>query len=288
MGYAHTHLENLYRPKGQRILLFRRCYAVEKCHGTSSHVTWRGGKLHFAAGGENHAAFVALFDQATLRAGFEAMGHPDITVYGEAYGGTRQGQAWRYGEALRFCAFEVNVAPHWLCVPAAASVSAKLGLDFMPYREVSTDLAELDAERDAPSELARRAGVVGDQPREGVVLHPMIEVVGNDGERILAKHRRGIERETATERLVVVDTSKLVVLTEALAIAEEYVTPNRLEHVLDHLGGNVPMLRMREVIDAMIEDVTREASGEILDSKEARQAIGKATATMFMARKPPR
>jgi len=34
----------------------------------------------------------------------------------------------------------------------------------------------------------------------------------------------------------------------------------------------------------MIEDVTREAKGEIVDSPDARKAIGKRTADLFKAR----
>ena len=39
-----------------------------------------------------------------------------------------------------------------------------------------------------------------------------------------------------------------------------------------------------EVIKAMIEDVEREAEGEIVKSREARTAIGKRTAQMFKNR----
>ena len=38
MGYLH--IENLYRPIAQSILLFREVYALEKIHGTSAHVGW--------------------------------------------------------------------------------------------------------------------------------------------------------------------------------------------------------------------------------------------------------
>ena len=37
------------------------------------------------------------------------------------------------------------------------------------------------------------------------------------------------------------------------------------------------------VIAAMIEDVLREGSGEIVDSRDARAAIGRKTAAMFKA-----
>ena len=46
MGYAH--IENLY--KNQTILLFRRCWALEKVHGTSAHITYvEGQPLSFSS-----------------------------------------------------------------------------------------------------------------------------------------------------------------------------------------------------------------------------------------------
>lgn len=193
MGYAH--ISNLY--KEQTILLFKECWALEKIHGTSAHVSWKDGRLTFSSGGEKHERFVGLFD-ATLFDKFAALGHDHVTVYGEAYGGSQQKQAWRYGPQLKFVAFDVNVGSVWLNIPDAADVVAKLGLEFVHYERCSTDLAALDAQRDAPSTQAKRNGVEGDKPREGVVLRPLIELQFKTGERICAKHKRDEERETAT------------------------------------------------------------------------------------------
>jgi len=272
-------LSNLY--KDQTILLFREVYALEKIHGTSAHVAWRDGQVHLSPGGEKLSRFVALFDEAALRVAFEAMGHAAVTVYGEAYGGSQQGQKWRYGERLRFVAFEVEIGGMWLAVPQAHAVVTGLGLEFVHYAKVSTDLAALDAERDAPSEQARRNGIEGDKPRDGVVLRPLVEVTTNNGERVVAKHKRDEEREMATPRKVV-DPGQLAVLTRATEIADEWCTPTRLAHVLDKLGP-VGMEQTRDVIAAMIEDVTREGAGEIVDSREARAAIGKKTAILLKA-----
>ncbi len=49
MGYLH--IDNLYKVRD--ILLFKRCYAMNKLHGTSSHISWKEGKLHYFPGGEN-------------------------------------------------------------------------------------------------------------------------------------------------------------------------------------------------------------------------------------------
>lgn len=279
MGYRH--IENLYRE--QAILQFRQCYALEKIHGTSANIRWQDGQVWFSSGGEKAERFAALFDPIAMRENFEAIGHPHVTVYGEAYGGKQQGQSWRYGKELRFVAFEVQVGETWLNVRNAHDVVAKLGLEFVHYVIISTDLAAIDAERDAPSEQAKRNGVEGVHPREGVVLRPLDEYRKANGDRIIVKHKRDEERETKTPRKVV-DPSQLEVLTKAQSIADEWVTPTRLGHVLQTIGGDAGIERTPDVIKAMIEDVTREAAGEILDSKEARQAIGRKAAELFKVR----
>ncbi len=276
MGYAH--IANLY--KDQTILLFRRCYALEKIHGTSANVMWRDGQLHFHAGGETHKNFVALFDAEVLKAGFEAMGHPEVVIHGEAYGGKQQQQSHRYGKQLRFIAFDVRVGDHWLDVPNAKQVVERLGLEFVHYEEVDTDIESLNVQRDAPSVQAKRNGIEGDQTREGVVLRPLREFRDTNGDRVISKHKNDIERETKTVRDAAVDPAKLQVLANAQAIADEWVTPTRLQHVLDKLPG-AGIEDTPKVIAAMIEDVIREGKGEIVDSKDARRAIGTLTARLF-------
>lgn len=276
MGYMH--IDNLY--KNQTILLFRECYALEKIHGTSAHIAWNGSDVRFFAGGGSYDAFVALFDRNALLAAFAALGHATVTVYGESYGGKQQRQSWRYGKDPRFVAFDVRIGDTWLAVPKAAAVAATLGLEFVHYRRVSTDIESLNAERDALSEQARRNGVEGDQPREGIVLRPVEEMTLNNGERVIVKHKRDDERETRTPRDVTPE--RLEVLREANAIADEWVTLVRLQHVLDHLGPrSFSAADTGDVIKAMIEDIVREASGEIEDTKDARRSIGSATGRLF-------
>lgn len=296
------HINNLY--KNQTVLLFRECYALEKIDGTHASVAWRDGRVWFSPGCVPHAEFAALFDEEALAIRFQALGLPCVTVHGEAYGGKVQQGAWRYGDLLRFVAYDVHVVADresWLSVPAAEKLVAALCLPFVHYARVQTDLAMVDAERDAPSEQARRNGVEGDKPREGVVLRPLVEMTTNDGRRIIAKHKRDDERETRTPRPVV-DPKAFEVLTEADAIAEEWVTPKRLEHVIAKLtrapdvqpDGQEPtglsvrtselsISDTRRVVDAMVEDVLREGAGEIVDSKSARVAIGHRASALFHA-----
>lgn len=292
---SYRHLPNLY--KDQRILMFKEVFALEKIHGSSAHVKFvlRDQPLNVEKLGDlflaplisffsngRHGDFVRLFDQAALQTAFLAQGYQEISVYGEAYGGKEQGMGKRYGETLRFIAFEVQVGGLYLSVPNAESLAKALGFEFVHYTCVRTDLESLDAERDAPSVQAVRNGITTPQPREGVVLRPLIELTMNNGERIAAKHKRDEERETKTPRKVV-SAESLAVLTAAQEIAEEWVTPMRLTHVLGKLGP-VSVGDAGRVIAAMVEDVEREAVGEIVSSREARAAIGRKTAELFNGR----
>jgi len=279
MGYMH--IENLY--KNQTILLFRRCWALEKVHGTSTHLSYRASAkptLIFFAGGEKHTNFVALFNVDDLAARLAALGHREITIHGEAYGGKCMRMRDTYGDTLRFIAFDVHVGDTWLSVPDAAQLVAGLGLEFVPFVEVSTDLADLDQARDAPSEVAQRRGCGAGRPREGVVLRPLVEVTLNSGQRVVAKHKREAFSERATPQKVV-DPAKLEILTGATAIAQEWVTPMRLAHILDKLPQPLDVRSTPQVIAAMVQDVYREALGEIVESREVAAAIGKRAASLF-------
>jgi hypothetical protein len=288
MGYLH--ILNLY--KDQKILNFKRCYALEKVHGTSAHIEYDAtvGRvpITFYSGGEKHERFVNLFDQENLLKVFQEMGHEKVTVYGEAYGGSQQKMGHTYGPDLKFIVFDVQVGDCWLNVPNMDQVATRLGLEVVPWEETSTELDALNALRDKPSEVAIRRGMGNDKQREGVVLRPLEEMTVNNDHRVIVKHKIDKFGERATPQQVHnVDPNKLVVLAEAKAIANEWVTEERLSHVVGKLtvDGIEPDIKQTgAVIKAMVEDVYREAAGEIVESKEASSAITARTALLFKQR----
>lgn len=266
MGYLS--IDNLYR-----VPEIFECYALEKIHGTSAHVAWDDG-IRFFAGGVSHEQFVTLFDQDL--GGRLAQSFPNVkaVVYGEAFGGKCQGMSAVYGKELRFLAFDVKVNDAWLDVPSAAAVVKELGLGFVPYERGPLTLDWLNEQRDRPSLVA----VVEDAIREGVVVRPIREATRNNGERVIVKHKRPEFRETKTEREV--DPARLKVLSDASEIADEWVTPMRLQHVLQKTPYEKEADTGR-VIRAMIEDVRKESGGEVVWSKEVERAIGRATAAIL-------
>ncbi len=287
MGYMH--IDNLYKVKD--LLEFKWVWALEKVHGTSAHVAWKDKKLSFFSGGVSPVLFEKLFDNAALAAAFEKLGHAEVTVFGEAYGGKCQGMSHTYGTELRFIAFDVlvrsieGIDEVWLSVPNAHELATGLGFTFVPFEKVSTDVAALDSIRDRPSQVAEELGFAG-KMREGVVLRPPFEVRLNNGHRLIAKHKGEAfgERKNVPK---VASPEALAVLADAQKIADEWVTEMRLTHVLDKLAIGRPPLELKDtplVKAAMVADIMREAAGEIVPGKDVDRAIHNATATMFRKR----
>lgn len=283
MGYRH--ISNLYKNKD--ILYFKRCYAMEKIHGTSAHVQYsaKADALRFFSGGAKHEHFLALFDHDELLEKFRenARNHANvdkITIYGECYGGKMQAMRETYGPDLKFIAFEVLLdSDCWMSVPQADRMATRFGFEFVHYVEIETTEEAINAEMMADSVQAVRNGMGPGHMREGVVLRPLIEFTHLNGGRVICKHKRPefAERRN-TPRFV--DPEQLKILEDAKEIAEEWVNSMRLKHVLDAFPD--PKIEdSNKIIKAMREDVIREAAGEIIISKAVNKAIGKKTMKLF-------
>lgn len=257
---------------------------MEKIHGTSAHISWSvsNKQVKFSSGGESHEKFIKLFDVSLLTEKFsDIFVTSDAIIYGEAYGGKQQGMSDTYGKELKFIGFEVKVGDLWLSIPNAEGVCKSLNIDFVDYIKCSTNLDVLNSERDKDSVQAIRNGCGEGKIREGIVLKPLIELTTNNGGRVIAKHKRDEFKETKTPREV--SPEQFEIMTNAKAIADEWVTEMRLKHVLDKLPQGINVESTKLVIDAMVDDVYREAKGEIIESREVTKFIGSNAAKMFQA-----
>ena len=275
MGYRK--ILNLY--KDIRILDFKECYALEKIHGTSAHVKYKEEKLIFFSGGSTHEKFVELFDQEQLLTVFKEIGYPEICVYGEAYGGKLQGMSNTYGKETKFVAFEVQIGDVWVSVEDACKIATKLGLEFVAFKRGEATIEWINSQKDLPSSQAKRNGIEEDKMREGVVIRPIKEYKDYRGNRVITKHKRDEFKETKTKREVY--PAQLKVLDDADKIAEEWVTPMRLNHILDKMPEKGEMKHVPLVIKAMIEDVQTESEKEVVWSKSVAQSIARVTVPMY-------
>ncbi len=276
MGYLH--IENLYKNKD--ILKFKECYALEKLHGTSSHVSFDGNNLiTFSSGGAIHTEFLKCFDEDKLLKIFKRLFNEKVTIFGEAIGGKIQKMGHTYGKTVKFIVFDVKIGSCWLDVPNAEDVTKKLGLEFVQYIRMSTTMKNIDAERCKESTQAMHNGMGKGKLREGIVLRPLIELTKNNGNRIISKHKNDEFRETKTPRIV--SDAELQVIEDAKKIADEWVTVERLNHVLDKLDCDIDVKSTGLVITAMVEDVYREGRDEIIESQNTKKAIANKTVKLF-------
>lgn len=302
MGYMGKGIKNLYQVP-EMLDEFKEVYVLEKIHGTSAHVRHgpvaldgAGDRLNFFSGGVKHDPFVALFDRPALAAAFAAerarRGIADdatVVVYGEAYGGNCQAMQHVYGDRLRFVAFDVRVGERWLDVPDADEFVRRVGLEFVHYQSVRNVLANLDAARDGYSVQAARNGVnPASLDGEGIVIRPLQEAVNRRGERWIAKHKRASFCETKRPREV--SREKTEALANARAIAEEWVTDERIRHVMDvSVASRDDSDKDRawsvsdtpQVIRAVLSDIKKECGEEIVWSRDAERAVCQAAATAF-------
>lgn len=307
MGYLK--IPNLYKDSRIFDLNMSEVYALEKIHGTSAHIRYKkfggeslnpikNGTLSFFSGGEKYEEFVSLFDEKYLQERFDSFQQEEITVYGEAYGGKQQGMRGTYGDDLKFVVFDAKINGVWLSVVHAHILATYLKLEFVHYTRIPCTLEAINAERDADSVQALRNGMGAGKMREGVVLRPIEECVDDAGDRIITKHKRDEFRETFEKRSIRLeremrDPERYKKLSAANAIAKEWVTPRRLHHVLDQAQAvlnnikglsderNLDSGDIAGIIDLMIADIEAEGQEEIVESQEARKAIGRATALLF-------
>lgn len=286
MGYLK--IPNLYADT--RILEEERggsVYALEKIHGTSCHFSYKPGEKEPSvySGGIKHDLFVAQFNLARLQSMFDRAFGPaliSLIVYGEGYGGKCQAMSDVYGKETRFVAFDVKVNGRWLSVDVASACAEILGFEFVHYEKVPCTIEALNAARDKPSAQAERNGM-GVQYGEGIVIRPILENRYGD-DRAIAKHKRPEFSEHKTPREVT--GAEIAVLADARAIADEWVTEMRLNHVIDKvLGADAPtMQKTGVVVSAMIADIEAEGASEIVISPAARRAIGHAAARLYKSR----
>jgi hypothetical protein len=240
MGYRK--IPNLYKSDASAaVLSMDRCYALEKIHGTSAHIAWdRKEGFTYFPGGIKLTTFKEMLDERFGLEALEAVIKNDlhrsvksIVFYGEAYGGKCQKMSHIYGP-LNFIVFEVKTNDEWCDVPTAYTWAHSVGLPFVHYEAGPATIEWLNSQRDLPSQQAKINGMGDDKVGEGIVIRSQSEDEKDRyGERIIVKHKRAEFRETKTPREI--DPAQQKVWDDAKVVAEEFVVPMRLQHVLDKL-----------------------------------------------------
>lgn len=282
MGYIK--IWHLYKVK--EFFKFKEIYATEKIHGTSTWVYLKNGLLHFHCGGETDKTFNPLFDKDFLLSELLTIAKENnwqsIKIHGEAYGGKQQAMSKTYGNQLKFITFDIRVdmdlpTDKFLNILDAEIMAKRLGLEFVAYEIGPCTVEFIEDQMVKPSVQAIRNGCGDDKQREGLVLRPVKEDILNDGTRAICKHLNPNFRETTTARPL---SDKLKVYSKDQEIAEEWVTENRLNHVVNKFLHDKPddkkMIEKSDIgklVTRVLEDIKTEASDEIVWSDTAIKAV---------------
>lgn len=294
MGYLH--IKNLHQ-KVDFLQLFDRVYALEKIHGTSASITYKNRLLRFHSGGESYQSFKSLFDEDMLKLKLEEIinshfqgdnlnlnNKKDISIHGEAYGGKQQRMSNTYGKSLKFIVFDVKIEGKWLDVPEAKKISDHLELDFVDYEEGPNTLEWLRKQRDRDSTQAIKNGMGEGKIREGIVIRPINESTFPDGNRAIIKYKRKEFCETSSYRDVDINTT--IRFSETKDIVNEWVTEERLKHVIDQIirekdNKKLEKKDMAKLLNYMIADIKRESDNEIEWNDKIDKDIRKKTAELI-------
>ncbi|XWV24733.1 RNA ligase 2 [Tupanvirus deep ocean] len=295
MGYMH--IESLYKCP-EFFELFKKVYAMEKIHGTSGWICLAnplnpnrntdkpGSYLKFHGGSVPSKDFEKLFDVPQLEESFESIikdnGWTSMKIHGEVYGSKIQGMTTTYGKDMRFIVFDVKInvdsnGDRFLDVPDAKIIADKLLMDFVYFEDGPCDPKWIEEQANSDSVQAVRNSMGPGIPREGVVVRPLHEACLSNGRRAIAKHKNAEFWEIETPRPL---GEKLKLVADKDKIVRDWVTPNRVSHVLDHL---LPLTEhhkfewkyMNLYLDMMVEDVKRESEGEIIWANEVEKDIRK-------------
>ena len=286
MGYMH--IQPLYKcPKFHQ--LFKEIFVMEKIHGTSTWIQFKSDMhtIQFHSGGEKGAHFEALFDRKKITEKFEEIcsqkNWTTVRIHGEAYGGKQQKMSATYGPHLKFIVFEVCVDVTFLDVPDVEKIATDFGLEFVHYDRCENSPELIEHYSNLESVQAVRNGMGHGKPREGVVIRPIKESIMPDGKRAIFKHKNAEFWEIKTRRPL---GEKLLVSSKTDEIVEDWVTPNRFEHVKDRVlqqkeDKSFVKTDIKLFLELMVEDVQRESEGEVVWSEDLVKKIRQKTAFMF-------
>lgn len=293
-------IENLYRD--EEALNGLHVVATEKLHGTNCGICLHpDGSVEFH--GRNHSFGSIAPDEPWVespRHEFDAYGFRNWCVnnierpagvvaalYGEFVGpGIQKGI--NYGPEKRFVVFAGKQNSEWMPFYEAQRLAHTLGLKTAPVLfDGIFDVDRLKAIYDGDSVLAKCLGVEqSPNVMEGVVITPMDPSLKDKYGHSLVfklKNEKWTEVARAPKPRPIVDSAAEGAILDYLAT---YLTPIRLEHVLQHIHEDTGqpvtnMERTREVMAAMAADLAKETDQSGLDSKLLGKHLPKMTAQLL-------
>jgi len=187
-------------------------------------------------------------------------GISEIIIVGEWYGPGICGKI-KYSDEKRFIVFDVCIYGFWLAWDGIEDVSKNLGYDVVPLLyEGPFDEEILRPMTICESTLAKSNGFDG-QMTEGIVLRTRKTFFDNQMDRILIKFKNPAFEELKSAR----EQKEVVEIIGLDGFVDEWVTDERLTHVLTHLGDNPGVGDIIKEINLDIQKECNDSWKEISD-----------------------
>lgn len=268
-----------------------RVVITEKIHGANSRIGWIDGRLRIGARNieldEKNTGYEFYNWVLSLEPGLSELlerlfGDEDAVIYGEWCGpGIQKGIS--YGSEKRFFVFDVFVGDDFVGFDEVRLIASVFGLSTVPVLyDGPFDVEVAMGLRSGASIVATAAGVTGDLAiREGVVIKPAEPLRNERGNLIVAK----LKDERFEERKSLRKSPLNPVNPEAIAFADEWVTPMRLHHVLQQIeesGESTDSMRcIGSVLRTMNQDIIREGEIDPEQWKVVAKSVTTATKNLF-------
>ncbi|MFH1829961.1 MAG: RNA ligase family protein [Pseudomonadota bacterium] len=285
----YPHIENI--DEVPAIFELPEVIVTEKVHGSAmriglidGHLRYGGRKLEFndirpeSKEGQGFISWMlATGLDKKIKTAF--IGH-DVILFGEWHGSGTPSKGWPqiqkgicYIKGNDFRVFDVRLDGKYLSQDEVLVWAAKVGLKTMPVLFRGRPDGEVfNSLIDTMSRVGEENGIVdAENTIEGIVIRPTEMQWDVKGNPIMAKYKVGrwAERASAASHPRTPPKERPVI-PGAKEFAHEFVTPMRLNHVLDQLRENgipIDIKSLGEVMKRMGQDIKREGANALADAR---------------------
>lgn len=303
----YPHIENI--DEVPAVFELPEVVVTEKVHGSAMRIGLIDGKVRI---GGRRLEFVDIRPESKEGQGFvswvldtgldrkvsEAFAGHDVILFGEWHGSGTPSKGWpqiqkgiRYLKGNDFRIFDIKLDGAYLAQDEVPACAARVGLKAMPvlYRG-RPDGEAFNSLIDTMSRVGEENGIADPENTiEGIVVRPPEMQWDPKGGPVMAKYKVGKWAERASKaKHPKTPPKEKPVIPGAKEFAEEFVTPVRLEHVLDQLreeGIPIDVKSMGEVMKRMGQDIKREGASALAEAgiewKDASPFVTHLTKQLF-------
>lgn len=186
---AHRLLPGVFRSPEVEYLKNNEWLFTEKLDGMNVRIFWNGHKVSFHGRTDRAQIPTHLLEYLEKTFGGETMeevfeqvfGEKEVILFGEGYGPKIQKCGSLYRDDVSFCLFDVATNGRYLSRESVIDISVKFGIQCVPEILRGTIQDAVDFVMKNPK------STIGIAMMEGVVGHPVCDLLNRNGKRIIVK-----------------------------------------------------------------------------------------------------